>query len=45
MAVLATRATHNGSDCERKKRMATEQIGEPCRWESAEGENSAVRDM
>ena len=45
MAVLATRATHDGSDFERRKRMATEQIGEPCRWESVEGEDSAVRHM
>ena len=41
MAVLATPATHDGSDFERRKRMATEQIGEPCHWESAEKENSA----
>lgn len=38
-AVLATPSTHDGSDFERKKRMATEQIGEPCNWERAEEEN------
>lgn len=42
MAVLATPATHDGSDFERRKRMATEQIGEPCHWERAEEENSAL---
>lgn len=37
MAVIATGVAHDGSVFARKKRMATEQIGEPCHWESAEG--------
>jgi hypothetical protein len=35
MAVLATRATYDESDFKRRKRMATEQIGEPCQWGEA----------
>jgi hypothetical protein len=41
MAVMAAPATHDGSDFERRKRMASEQIGEACYWERAEEENPA----
>jgi hypothetical protein len=42
MAVLATSATHDGADFERRKRMATEQIGRACHWESAIEKNEAL---
>jgi hypothetical protein len=42
MAVLATALTHDGSDCEGRKRMASEQIGETCHGQSAEEKNAAL---